>query len=98
MSSGGKIASCVGSYGIKSSALNNAALHPCIKNKLYGVTTREFENIYLAYFDENMHSNGLWDPGGKAVADSLSTWHSELFYRGGPSPRPGPNSPKAYHG
>ena len=34
-------------------------------------------------FYENMHSNGLRDPGGKAVADSLSTWHSDLFYRGG---------------
>ena len=54
--------------------------------------------IYLAYY-ENMHSNGLRD--GRAVADSLSTWHSELFYRGGgggPSPRPGPNSPMAWLG
>ena len=33
-------------------------------------------------FYENVHSNGLRGPGGKAVVDSLSTWHSELFYRG----------------
>ena len=41
-------------------------------------------NIYISsLFYENMHSNGLRDPGGKAVADSLSTWHSDLFYKGG---------------
>ena len=34
-------------------------------------------------FYENVHSNGPRGPGGKAVADSLSTWHSELFFSGG---------------
>ena len=58
--------------------------------------------VYISsLFYENMHSNGLGDPGGKAVADSLSTWHSELFYSGGGGggvTRAWPNSSKAWLG
>ena len=47
-------------------------------------------------FYEKVHSNGLRDPGGKAVAPGTASYL--IGGGGGPSPRPGPNSPKAWLG